>query len=85
MVDIGFHPLEIKKGIEKASQELLKYLNLTKSYINTKEDLLNLAMITTNKDQEISNLVASALTKSEGKSIIQIEESQTGLSSLRVN
>lgn len=42
-------------------------------------------MITTNKDKEISQVVSQALVESNNKTIIQIEESLSGLTELKVS
>ncbi len=84
MVSLGFHPLEVKKGIQQASKSLIDYLEKTKSYVKTKQDLWNLAMITTNKNTEISEVISEALIQGGEKAIIQIEESQTGATHLKI-
>ncbi len=81
---MGFHPLEVKKGIEQASKSLIDYFEKTKSYVKTKQDLWNLAMITTNKNKEISEVISEALIQVGEKAIIQIEESQTGFTELKI-
>lgn len=84
MISLGFHPLEVKKGIQQASKSLIDYLEKTKSYVKTKQDLWNLAMITTNKNREISEVISEALIQGGEKAIIQIEESQTGATYLKI-
>ena len=84
MINLGFHPLEVKKGIERSSKKVLDYLESIKTQLKSSEELYSLAMITTNKDKGISEVVSKALVESCNKSIIQIEESFTGLTELRV-
>ena len=84
LIDIGFHPLDVKKGVDEAAKVLLEYLLKTRSFVKNKKDLMNLAMITTNKDEEISEVISQALIAVGEKAIIQIEESNTGLTHLKV-
>ncbi len=85
LIDIGFHPLDVKKGVDEAAKVLLEYLLETRSFVKNKKDLMNLAMITTNKDEEISEVISQALIAVGEKAIIQIEESNTGYTHLKVN
>ena len=52
--------------------------------ISNKEEILNLAMITTNKDSEISEIVTESLMKTGINGFLNIEESPTGLTQLLV-
>jgi chaperonin GroEL len=78
LVSIGFHPLDIKKGIELAASMFIKELERLKVLIRKKEDLFNLAMITTNKNKELSEIVTEALVNLGMSGIVSLEESPTG-------
>jgi chaperonin GroEL len=82
LVSLGFHPLDIKKGIEHAADIFIKELSNIKVLVRNKEDLYSLAMITTNKDKEISQIVTEALINLGLSGIISLEESPTGESRL---
>jgi chaperonin GroEL len=84
MINIGFHPLEVKKGIDLAAQKFLHYLDSIKTSLQNEKELFSLAMITTNKDKQISEIVTKALIESGNKCIIQIEESNIGNTELKV-
>jgi chaperonin GroEL len=77
MIDLGFHPMDVKKGIELASKALVDFLDKIKVKIRSYNDIYNLAMITTNKNDQISTVVAKALNSMGTKGIIQLEESNT--------
>lgn len=63
----------------------MEYLEKSKKKISNKEEILNLAMITTNKDSEISEIVTESLMKTGINGFLNIEESPTGLTQLFVN
>jgi len=64
---------------------MIKYLEEIKFKISCHKDLFNLAMITTNQNLEISEIVSEALSKVGLKGLITLEESQTGSTQLKVN
>lgn len=84
-MDIGFNPMEVKKGLEFASKKFLEYLEEKRATVKDKKDIYNLAMVTTNNNEEISDIVSKALEVSGNKAVINIEESQTGLTELKVS
>lgn len=84
MVNNNYHPIDIKRGIELAGKIFLEFLEKTKRKVNKKEDLFNLAMITTNKDKIISEIITESLMKTGLNGFLNIEESPTGLTELLV-
>ena len=80
MVNNGYHPIDVKKGIEFAGKVLLQFFEKTKKKINKREDIFNLAMITTNKDK----IITDSLIKTGLNGFLNIEESPTGLTELLV-
>ncbi len=74
----------MKKGIEFAAKKLLEYFEEIKIHIKSHKDLFNLAMITTNQNEEISEIIAEALDKVGLKGTITLEESQTGKTALKI-
>ena len=84
MVNNGFHPIDLKKGIEYAGKLTLNFLENTKRKINKKSEVYDLAMITTNKDTIISEIITEALLKTGTNGFLNIEESPTGITDLMV-
>jgi chaperonin GroEL len=84
MVDLGFHPIEVKKGIEMASFAVLSFLEKIKKKIKSEEDVFNLAMIVSNGEKKISEIVTKAISLTEKNTQLQIEESITGENNLSV-
>jgi chaperonin GroEL len=71
--------VEIKRGIEIATKEVIKYLQDTYSKeITDEEQLKQVATISGNNDTEIGNLIATAMDKVGREGVVTIEESKTG-------
>jgi len=71
--------VEIKRGIDIAVKEVIKYLQSDYSKDITQEDQLkHIATISGNNDVEVGNLIATAMDKVGRDGLITIEESKTG-------
>lgn len=71
--------VEVKRGIDIAVKEVVKYLQDDYSQEITEEDQLkHVATISGNNDTEVGNLIATAMDKVGRDGIITIEESKTG-------
>lgn len=71
--------VEVKRGIDIATKEVIKYLqdNYSKE-ITDEEQLKQVATISSNNDIEIGNLIATAMDKVGREGVVTIEESKTG-------
>jgi len=71
--------VEVKRGIDIAVKEVVKYLQSDYSKDITEEDQLkHVATISGNNDTEVGNLIATAMDKVGRDGLITIEESKTG-------
>lgn len=71
--------VEVKRGIDIAVKQVVKYLQDDYSQEITEEDQLkHVATISGNNDTEVGNLIATAMDKVGRDGIITIEESKTG-------
>ena len=71
--------VEVKRGIDIAVKEVVKYLQSNYSKDITEEDQLkHVATISGNNDTEVGNLIATAMDKVGRDGLITIEESKTG-------
>ena len=71
--------VEIKRGIDIAVKEVVKYLQDNYSQEVSEEDQLkHVATISGNNDTEVGNLIATAMDKVGRDGVITIEESKTG-------
>lgn len=71
--------VEVKRGIDIATKEVIKYLQKQYSKdITDEEQLKQVATISGNNDAEVGTLIATAMDKVGREGIITIEESKTG-------
>ncbi len=72
----GFNPMLLKRGIEQASEEVVKSLKKMATKIDTREEI---ASVATNSaaDAEIGNLIADVMDKVGKDGVITVEESKS--------
>lgn len=70
--------VEIKRGIELASREVIQELKDASIEITQEDQLKQVATISGNNDSEVGSLIASAMDKAGQDGVITIEESRTG-------
>jgi chaperonin GroEL len=71
--------VEVKRGIDIATKEVVKYLKKNYSQeITEEEQLKQVATISGNNDPEVGELIATAMDKVGRDGLITIEESKTG-------
>jgi len=75
-VEAGVDPIAMKKGMEKATEEVIKNLKEVSKNISTKEEIAQVATISA-RDGEIGNLIAEVIEKAGKDGVITVEESQT--------
>ena len=71
--------VEVKRGIDIATKEVVKYLreNYSKE-VTEEEQIKQVATISGNNDPEVGNLIATAMEKVGRDGLVTIEESKTG-------
>ncbi len=71
--------VEIKRGIDIATKEVIKYLREEYSKeVTDEEQIKQVATISGNNDPEVGNLIATAMEKVGRDGLVTIEESKTG-------
>ena len=83
-VNAGQNAVEIKKGIDAAVNELKAALNNLTEDISDNQQIKEVATISGNNDEEIGNLIATALEKVGRDGVVAIEESKSGETSLEI-
>ena len=83
-IKAGQNPVEIKKGIDAAVEELKDALTSMTEDISDNQQIKEVATISGNNDEEIGNLIATALEKVGRDGVVAIEESKTGETSLEI-
>src|SRR5262249_52971339 len=59
----GVNPMLMKRGIEKAVEDIVSRLAKMKIDVKTKKDLENVATVAANNDNEIGRIIAEAMDK----------------------
>ena len=78
-LDKGANAVEIKRGIDLATKEVIEYLrNEISQDITSETQLEQIATISANNDSEIGKLIATAMEKVGRDGVVTIEESKTG-------
>jgi len=73
----GVSPIELKRGMDIASNSIIEYLQKHSKTINSKDDIKNIATISANGDNTIGDLIATAIDKAGKDGAVNIDESRT--------
>lgn len=84
LMDGGSNPVQIKKGIDLAVKEVIEGLKEIAIEITEDSQIKEVATISGNNDEEIGNLIATALEKVGRDGVVSIEKSRDGETSLEV-
>ena len=76
-VAAGANPMELKKGIEKATDIVCQQLLDMAKDVETKEQIASTAAISAGGDTEVGELIAEAMDKVGKEGVITVEESNT--------
>ena len=74
----GANAVEIKRGIDRAVQDVIKTLQSNSEEISSEDQLKQVATISANNDVEIGKLIATAIEKVGADGVVHIEESKSG-------
>lgn len=76
-VTFGANPVEVKKGIDLAVNEIIKELkSISKTIGNNSKDIEQVATISANNDNEIGRMIADAMSKIGEDGVITVEEAK---------
>ena len=73
----GSSPIEVKRGIDKATEQLVKNLKALARPIQSEEDIAHIATISANNDETIGKLVAKAIDCVGKDGAISVEEARS--------
>lgn len=73
----GSNPVEIKRGIEIATEQVVKYIKSQSSDVKDKQRIAQVATISANNDEHIGSLIAEAMEKVGPRGVITVEEAQS--------
>ncbi len=73
----GSNPIEIRKGIEIATEKIVEFLKRKSASVREKEKIKQVAIISANNDDRIGELIADAMEKVGNKGVITVEEAKS--------
>jgi chaperonin GroEL len=74
----GSNAVDIKRGIDEAVEHITSYLGIESKDITDEEQLKQIATISANNDDEVGELISTAMDKVGQDGVVTIEESKTG-------
>ncbi len=83
-VAAGANPMEIKRGIEKATELIVKEIKKMAKPVKDKKEIAQVAIISANSDESIGTLIADAMEKVGKDGVITVEEAKGIESELEV-
>ncbi|KAA6433956.1 chaperonin GroEL [Dyadobacter flavalbus] len=75
-VAAGANPMDLKRGIDKAVNIIVKDLESQKKNISTSKEIAQVATISANHDEEIGQMIAEAMEKVGKEGVITVEEAR---------
>ena len=74
----GANAVDIKRGIDTAVQQVVDAIRKNSEDISSEEQLKQIATISANNDEEVGELIATAMSKVGREGVVTIEESKSG-------
>ena len=75
-ITAGANPIEVKRGMDKASKEIINELKAMSQEVQDKEKIAQVASISANSDATIGNLIAEAMERVGKDGVITVEEAK---------
>src|SRR3989441_1064632 len=73
----GTNPMLMKRGIEKAVEDIVEKLKKLSIPVKSKKDMENVATVAANNDSEIGRIIAEAMDRVGKDGVITVEEGKT--------
>ena len=83
-ITAGVNPIEIKRGIDKATQIVVDSIRSKSVEIKKKEEITQVATISANNDETIGQLISDAMDKVGSTGVITVEDAKSMETSLEV-
>ncbi|OEI82860.1 chaperonin GroEL [Brucella sp. 6810] len=83
-VAAGMNPMDLKRGIDLAVNEVVAELLKKAKKINTSEEVAQVGTISANGEAEIGKMIAEAMQKVGNEGVITVEEAKTAETELEV-
>lgn len=75
-ITAGADPIEVKRGMDKASQAIIEELKKSSKKVGGKSEIAQVATISANSDENIGALIAEAMEKVGKDGVITVEEAK---------
>ena len=76
-VTAGANPMDLKRGIDKATIQVLDYLTSISKDVSKKEEISQVGTISANYDVSIGDLISDAMEKVGNEGVITVEEAKS--------
>jgi len=80
----GTNAVEIKLAIDEAVEDIVNEIKNKAVEVSSQDQIKQVATISGNNDEEVGNLIATAIEKVGREGVVTIEESKTGETSLEI-
>ena len=84
LIEAGHDPMELKRGIDLATEVIIQYLEDIAIKVDNVEQIRNVASISANGDSVIGNIIADAMDVVGFDGVITVEDSKTHETSMEV-
>ncbi len=81
-VTVGANPVTVQRGINAAAKIATDAINAMSMECKGKNDLQKVAMVSSNHDEVIGNIIADAIHKVGGDGVVEVEEGKTAETTL---
>lgn len=83
-LSLGANPTVVRKGIEKAVEAAIGYIEKMAKPVDSKEEIAQVGAISANNDRAIGNLIADAMEKVGRDGVITVEEGKGNTTTLEL-
>jgi chaperonin GroEL len=84
LMKAGSNAIQVKRGMESAVDKIVENLREKSEDISGFDQIKQVATISANNDEEIGNLIATAMDRVGKEGVITVEESKTGETTLEI-
>ena len=81
-VAVGANPVTVQRGITAAARVATEAVNIMAKECKDKSDLQKVAMVSSNHDELIGNIISEAINKVGGDGVVEVEEGKTAETTL---
>jgi chaperonin GroEL len=76
-VAAGMNPMDLKRGVDKAVAEVVRYLEANTKKITTSAEVAQVGTLSANGETEIGEMIAKAMEKVGNEGVITVEEAKS--------